>query len=133
METPLRAFADAIAHAPARAAHGDRTDASHDLTLGQMPVADQPLAAILGQLVGMAGEQGGNLGLDRLRQQRSRAVAQHLGQRIGKSSWLGQLESVSLSHGGEVEASNTPTIRRFTSLTPSPTFAHSSRPDFVKE
>jgi hypothetical protein len=52
-----------------------------------------------------------------LRQQCSRAVAQHLGQRIGKSSWLGKLENVSLGHGfaGEVEASNTPTIRRLNS------------------
>ena len=36
-----------------------------------MPVAHQPLAAVLRQLVGMRAEQGGNLGLDRLRQQRS--------------------------------------------------------------
>ncbi len=68
------AFADAVAHA--RTAHRDRTDAGHDLALGQMPVADQPLAAIIGQLVGMAAEQGRNLRLDGLRQQRSRAVAQ---------------------------------------------------------
>ena len=32
----------------------------------------------------MTGEQGRNLGLDGLRQQRSGAAAQHLGQRIGK-------------------------------------------------
>jgi hypothetical protein len=49
-----------------------------------MPVAHQPLLAGLGQLVGMDAEQGCNLGLDGLRQQRSRAVAQNLGQRIGK-------------------------------------------------
>ena len=60
------AFADAVAHA--RAAHGDRTDAGHDLALGQMPVAHQPLAAVVGQLVGMAAEQARNLGLDGLRQ-----------------------------------------------------------------
>jgi hypothetical protein len=41
----------------------------------------------------MAGEQGCDFRLDGLRQQRSRAVAQYLGQRIGKSSWLGQLEN----------------------------------------
>jgi hypothetical protein len=64
-----------------------------------MSVSHQPLAAVVGQLVGMAGKQGRNLGLDRLRQQRSRAVAQNLGQRIGKSSWLRQLENVSLGHG----------------------------------
>jgi putative transposase len=47
-----------------------------------MSVAHQPLATVLGQLVGMAAEQGCNLGLDSLRQQRSRVVAQNLGQRI---------------------------------------------------
>jgi hypothetical protein len=40
-----------------------------------MPVAHQPLATVIGQLVGMAGEQDCDLGLHRLRQQRSRAVA----------------------------------------------------------
>jgi hypothetical protein len=47
----------------------------------------------------MAGEQVCDLGLNRLRQQRSRAIAQHLRQRISKSSWLGKLENVSLGHG----------------------------------
>jgi hypothetical protein len=66
-----------------------------------------------------AAEQGCNFGLDSLRRQRSRAVAQNLGQRIGKSSWLGDLENVSVGHGyhsfgGEVEASSTPTIHRLT-------------------
>ena len=96
-----------------------------------MPVAHQPLAAILGQLVGMTVEQGRNLGLDGLRQQCSRAVAQHLGQRIGKSSWLAELENVSLGHGvsllrwrsGGVEhPHDTPPYP----FMPSPTFAHSS-------
>src|SRR6516162_6369080 len=64
-----------------------------------MPVAHQPLAAVIGELVGMAADQGGNLRLDGLRQQRSRAVAQHLGQRIGECSWLGELENISLCHG----------------------------------
>src|SRR6266436_4271756 len=74
---PLAAFADAVAHA--RAAHCDRTDPGHDLALGQMPVAHQPLAAVICQLVGMAAHKSRNLGLDRLRQQRSRAIAQNLG------------------------------------------------------
>src|SRR5262245_61366306 len=96
-----------------------------------MPVAYQPLPTILGQLVGMAGEQGCNLGLDRLRQQRSRAVAQHLGQRIGKSSCLGELENSSLGHGvsllrwrsgGFKHPHDTPPYP----FMPSPTFAHSS-------
>jgi hypothetical protein len=46
----------------------DRADAGHDLTLGQMPVAHQPPAAIIGELVGMAAEQPRNLGLEGLRQ-----------------------------------------------------------------
>jgi hypothetical protein len=40
-------------------------------------------------------EQGCNLSLDHLRQQRSCAAAQHLRQRIDKSSWLGELENAS--------------------------------------
>jgi hypothetical protein len=115
----------------ARAAHGDRTDAGHDLTLGQMSVAHQPPAAIIGELVGMAAEQARNLGLDGLRQNRSRAVAQNLGQRIAKSSWLRELENISVGHGvsllcwrsGGVEhPHDTPPYP----FTPSPTFAHSS-------
>src|SRR5215467_13603188 len=75
--------------------------------------------------------QGCNLGLDRLRQQRSRAIAQYLGQRIDKSSWLRELENISLGHGvsllrwrsGGVEhPHDTPPYP----FMPSPTFAHSS-------
>src|SRR5262249_43498972 len=93
----LATFAAAVTHA--RAAHSHRTDAGHDLTLGQMPVAHQPPPAIIGKLVGMAAEQARNLGLNRLRQKRPRPVAQNLGQRIGKSSWLRELQNISLSHG----------------------------------
>src|SRR5262249_26367577 len=108
-----------------------RTDAGHDLALGQMPVAHQPPAAIIGELVGMAAEQARNLGLDGLRQKHPRAVAQNLGQRIGKSSWLRELENISLGHGvsllcwrsGGVEhPHDTPPYP----FMPSPTFAHSS-------
>src|SRR5262245_56359994 len=125
----LGAFANAIAHA--RAAHRHRADAGHDLTLGQMPMAHQSLTAIVGEFVGMRAEQGGNLSLDRLRHQRSCAVAQHLGQRIDKSSWLGELENISLGHGvsllrwrsgGVKHPHDTPPYP----LMPSPTFAHSS-------
>src|SRR5262249_16388850 len=93
----LRTFAAAVTHA--RAAHSDRTDAGHDLALRQMPVAHQPPAAIIGELVGMAAEQARNLSLDGLRQKRSRAVAETLGQRIAKSSWLRELENISVGHG----------------------------------
>src|SRR5437660_1231511 len=125
----LRTFANPSPHA--RTAHRDRPDAGHNLALGQMPVAHQTLAPILGPLVGMAVEQGRDLGLDGLRQQRSRAIAQHLSQRISKSSWLGELENVSLGHGvsllrwrsgGFKHPHDTPPYP----LMPSPTFAHSS-------
>ena len=46
----------------------DRTDAGHDLALWQMAVAHQPLAAIIGRLVGVPTEQGRDLSLDSLRQ-----------------------------------------------------------------
>src|SRR5215204_6782775 len=125
----LAALTNTVAHA--RTAHGDRTNAGHDLAFRQMSVAHQPLAAVLGQLVRMDAEQGRNLGLDRLHQQRSRAVAKHLGQRIGKNSWLAELENVSLGHGvsllrwrsgGVKHPHDTPPYP----FMPSPTFAHSS-------
>ena len=84
-----------------------------------MPVAHQPLAAVVGQLVGMDAEQGCYLGLDGLRQQRSRTIAQTSVSGSAKvpgwESWK-TLVSVTAYHsfGGEVEASSTPTIRRLT-------------------
>src|ERR1700738_1606714 len=95
----------------------DRTDAGHDLAFGQMPVAHQPMVAVLGQIVSMRAEQCCNLDLDRLRQQRPCAVAQYLGQGISKSSWLGELENVSVGHGVSLlwwrsGGSKNPTIRR---------------------
>ena len=85
----------------------------------------------IGQLVGMAAEEASNLGLHCLRQQRSRAVAQHIGQQIGKRPWLGQLDEIILGHGvsllrwrsGGVEhPHDTPPYP----FTPSPTSAHNS-------
>src|SRR5258705_12496565 len=77
----------------------------------------QPLVAVVGRLVGVAAKQRRHFGLDGLCQKRSRAVAQDLGQRVRKSSWLGELENVAFGLGapllrGEMGASNTPTIRR---------------------
>ena len=79
--------------------HRHRSDAGHDLTLGQMPVTHQPSVAIIGQLVGMAAEEARNLGLHGMRQQRSRAVAQNLGQWVRKRPWLRQLDDIILGHG----------------------------------
>src|SRR5450830_978307 len=79
----------------------------------------------------MAAEEASNLGLHCLRQQRSRAVAQHIGQQIGKRPWLGQLDEIILGHGvsllrwrsGGVEhPHDTPPYP----FTPSPTSAHNS-------
>src|SRR3954465_10253614 len=81
----------------------------------------------------MAAEQSRHFHLDGLRQQRSRAVAQNLGQRIAKSSWLGEFENVSVGHGvsllqwrsGGVEhPHDTPPYP----FIPSRTSAHSSGP-----
>src|ERR1700751_4945334 len=79
----------------------------------------------------MPGQQGCYLGLDGLRQQCSRTIAQHLGQRVRKSSWLGEMENVIVGHGvsllrwksgGVKHPHDTPPYP----LRASPTFAHSS-------
>src|SRR3954462_15309608 len=82
-----------------------------------MAMAHQPLAAVFGVLVGMAAEEGCDLGLDSLRQQGSRALAQNFGQRVGELCWLDQLDDIILGHGVSLlrwrsGGSNTPTIRR---------------------
>jgi hypothetical protein len=64
-----------------------------------MAVAHQPSAAIIAQLVSVLAEQGRYLGLYRLHKQRSRAVAQNLGQPIGKSPWLREMQNISVRHG----------------------------------
>lgn len=84
-----------------------------------MAVAHQASAAILGQLVGMAPEKGGDFRLDSMGQKGPGARAQHLGQRIARRPWLGKLENVTLGHGVSLlrwrsGGSNTPTIRRLT-------------------
>src|SRR5215213_9850229 len=80
----------------------------------------------------MLGEKFGHLGLDRLRQQGTRSVAQHLGERVGKRPWLKQLDHVSIGHGVSLlcwrsGGANTPTIRRLLPVSPSPTSARNSR------
>src|SRR4051812_14177476 len=84
-----------------------------------MAMAHQPLAAVSGLSVGVAAEEGCDLRLDGLRQQGSGALAQNFGERVGELCWLDQLDDIILDHGvsyhsfgGEVEVSNTPTIRR---------------------
>ena len=116
-----RGEADAIGAQPRAVAdpwpaNRDRADAGHDLAFRQMTVAHQPLAAFIGALLGVAPEERGHLGLDRLGQKGTGAVAQHLGQRIGKRRWLGKLQNVIVGHGVSLlcwrsGGSITPTIR----------------------
>ena len=56
-------------------ANRDRADAGHDLAFRQMTVAHQPLVAFIGALLGVAPEERGHLGLDRLGQKGTGAVA----------------------------------------------------------
>src|ERR1700704_4852351 len=103
----------------ARAPHRDCTDAGHDLALGQMPVAHQSPAAIIGQLVGMVLSQAATSA--------STACPNSVLAPLRKTSvsgsenvpgWVSSKTLVSVtaypSFGGEVEALNTPTIRRLT-------------------
>jgi len=64
-----------------------------------MAVANQPLAASLRLEIGMAGEELGDLGLDRLRQQATRPAAQDLGEPVLECSWLNQTDNVIVGHG----------------------------------
>jgi hypothetical protein len=47
----------------------------------------------------VAGEKIRHLGLDRLREQRTRTLTQNVGERISERPWLGKLENGSLGHG----------------------------------
>src|SRR3954451_8769250 len=65
----------------------------------------------------MAAEEGCDLGLDGLRQQGLRTLAQNFGERVGELGWLDQLDDIILDHGVSLlrwrsGGSNTPTIRR---------------------
>jgi hypothetical protein len=64
-----------------------------------MAVAHQATTAILRGEMGMGRESFGNFGLNRLRQQGTRAVAQRLGQRIGDVARLAQGDDIILFHG----------------------------------
>ena len=85
-----------------------------------MPMANQPLLAFLCQKARMPAEEIGNLGLDGLRQKLPRTTAQNFSQRILECAWLGELNDIILGHGVsplmESGGTNTPTIRRLTSL-----------------
>ena len=65
--------------------HGHRSDAGHDLALGQMPMAHDARPPSVLSLSAWPPQEARNLGLHCLRQQRSRAVAQHISQQIGET------------------------------------------------
>jgi len=60
---PLTMSALPVAHA--RLAHGHRSDAGHDLTLGQMPVTHDALVARLGLMIGISPQGVSDFRLDR--------------------------------------------------------------------
>src|SRR4029077_15159208 len=96
----------------ARAPHRDCTDAGHDLALGQMPVAHQsPAALVLSQAATSASTACPNSVLAPLRKT-SVSGSENV------PGWVSSKTLVSVtayhSFGGEVEALNTPTIRRLT-------------------
>jgi hypothetical protein len=66
-----------------RLAHGRPPDGCLGGPFRHMPVARQAQAAVVRSEMSMGRESFGNLGFHRLRQQRTRTVAQHLGQWIG--------------------------------------------------
>jgi hypothetical protein len=83
-----------------------------------MPVTHQPFATVLSQIVGRRPSKAAPSASTACASTHGR-MAQDIGQRIRKNSWLAELENISLvtayhSFAGEVEASNTPTIRRLT-------------------
>jgi hypothetical protein len=80
-------------------ANGDRANAGHDLAFRKMAVAHDALMARLGLQIGMLCQKIGDLRFNRLGQQRTRAAAQDLCERIGEDPWLRELDDVTLRHG----------------------------------
>jgi hypothetical protein len=74
---------DSLPVAQAWLAHGHRSDAGHDLALGQMPVTHDALVARPGIEIRISPQEVSDLRLDRLREQGTRSVAQNLSERIG--------------------------------------------------
>ncbi|SEG16999.1 hypothetical protein SAMN05421751_11382 [Jhaorihella thermophila] len=71
--------------------HRHRADPGHHLALRQIAMAHKARAAIFGLVVGMGGEQSGQLRFHGLRDQAARAGAQDLRQRVTrKSRWIRQ-------------------------------------------
>src|SRR5215813_14891361 len=123
-----------VAHA--RLTYADRADAGHHLALGQMAVADDAGASIVGLERRMPGQKLGHLGLDRLRQKITRPTAQDFGELILEGPWLNQLDNVIVRHGISLlrwrsEVVKPPHDMPPFRFAPSPTSVHSSTSRFV--
>jgi hypothetical protein len=112
-------------------AHGNRTNPGHHLALRQIAVTNNPAVTLAGLQISLSTEEIGDFGLDGLRQQRMRSVAQNIGELIVECSWLNQLGDAIVRHGtsllqwrsgGAKHSRDMPPYR----FTPSPTFGHSS-------
>ena len=90
----IRILSPSLAVADTRLAHRDRADAGHDLALGQMTVAHNALVTIFGLQIAMLGKKVRHLCLNGMDEQRSRPVAQNLGERVADGPWLNQLDDV---------------------------------------
>jgi hypothetical protein len=96
-----------------------------------MTVTDNAAVTLAGPQISISAEKIGDLGLDGLRKQRTRSIAQNIGELIVECSWLNQLGDGIVRHGisrlrwrsGGVKHPHDMPPYRFT---PSPTFAHSS-------
>src|ERR1700704_3110553 len=95
---PYPLTTDGLPVAHARLAHGHRSDAGHDLALGQVPMTHDALVARLGLKIGISPQEVSDFRLDGLREQGTRPVAQNLSERI-ESPWLSELDDVSVGHG----------------------------------
>jgi len=93
-------------------AHGQWPDAGHDLALGQMPVTDDPPVARRGLEIGIPPQEVSDFRLDGLCEQGTRPITQNLGERIGESPWLSQLDDVSVGHGSYRRILVTSEVRR---------------------
>src|SRR5262249_61617033 len=96
-----------------------------------MAVTDNAAVALASLQISISVEEIGNLGLDRMRKQRMRSIAQDFGELIGECSWLNQFRDAIVRHGisllqwrsgGFKHPHDMPPYR----FTPSPTFGHSS-------
>jgi hypothetical protein len=64
-----------------------------------MTVTDNAAVTLAGPQISISAEKIGDLGLDGLRKQRTRSIAQNIGELIVECSWLNQLGDGIVRHG----------------------------------